>query len=851
MAETPNIPKEIQDLLKILNALGPDLQIPYRKGKTQRFITGDELVPIYTPRKDDPNKGVFDIGFKVTSGKRVEYQRIPGASLPFGSYGTMVGQPAVLNVKGTDKKTLGGASIIDRAVAALEKPEVFKRVQTLTGYSASELNTEKNKLRQDLSAPTRASSKLTEIIYPSGRNPDARETRILEVLKLAGLVEKTEDGRFFNRSRALDKDETARATRIIKYPIALRDKLRALRAEYDRVAGLFGPGKGKAGGTREVAPHEVKRFAELQREIVKLQEQLDERLKPRQGKSTPALKAVEPNELRRLAKALASADLPEPPTAIDTRDTRQAKAEAKKYQAQRNAEMGTDSDQIRGSQSASPAQKELILKLAEDLKEKDPKAYLKFLEKNPEFRNYIISKSGSPPVGPQTAEEAAKIAAPPMRALLGTSGGTVLVDQSSREAGIRAVPNRPAGVGPLDGPRQYASSNTTGEPIYGPGTYVTKKKAGALLNLLFSLGQRIPKNPQLATGEEALASLPRLPTRGVGGSDVLAAEGAARFAGAQPLVMTPEQAAMPIEAKAAARDIVDVSRKIQQGFTRDQETKLIGEIDKAIRALGEASPSNALDKAKLAIRLAKKQVAFGNTADLSAAQKEFVDMTIAQVNQIKSDLGSPWKKIVKRAEGQIRMLEAAGFSELDPKSVAEQAKFIWTLNTAGAAVRALDLKGRELKPQEQDITSKRIEPFMKDTGEVGSKIGTPPTLISPMQLSDYASNLQRAGTSRQVQESNRRAARGEPRSIPTGGLAPTEAENFKPGLRNPGDIQGYRLQQNAGFNMRYEELVRLAQQRRVANMPEPPPDPAVVARGRVAGRPRRVAESLLVRMMGR
>jgi len=846
MAETPNIPKEIQDLLKILNALGPDLQIPYRKGKTQRFITGDQLVPIYTPRKDDPNKGVFDIGFKVTSGKRVEYQRIPGASLPFGSYGTMVGQPAVLNVKGTDKKTLGGASIIDRAVAALEDPEVFKRVQTLTGYSASKLNTEKNKLRQDLSAPTRASSKLTEIIYPSGRNPNASETRILEVLKLAGLVEKTEDGRFFNRSRALDKDETARATRIIKYPIALRDKLRALRAEYDRIAGLFGPGKGKAGGTREVAPHEVKRFAELQREIVKLQEQLDERLKPSQTKSTPALKAVEPKELTRLAKALASADLPEPPTAIDNRNTRQAEAEGRAYQKQRDAEEGKRPE-FKGSKPASPNQKDMIESLLADLEQKNPNAYLKFLEQNPEYRKTLLTKKGPLPSGPLTKSAEDKLNALNLLVQVGSKGGAVRVKGEGRRAGFTITSNEPPG----SSARPIASSITTGEEVSGPGNYLTKSKAGALINAIMSLGQRIPKNPQLGTGEEALASLPRLPTRGVGGADVESAMGASRFAGAQPLAMTPEQAAMPIEAKAAAREVVEVSRRIQKDFTRKEEEKTLKEIDKVLQELGEASPSNALEKAKLAIRLAKKKVAFGRTADLSAAQKEFVDMTIAQVNQIKSDLGSPWKKIVKRAEGQIRMLEAAGFSELDPKSVAEQAKFIWTLNTAGAAARALDLESRTLKPQEQDITSKRIEPFMKDTGEVGSKIGTPPTLISPMQLSDYASNLQRAGTSRQIQEANRRATRGEKRVIPTGGLAPTEAENFKPGLRNPGDIQGYRLQQNAGFNMRYEELVRLAQQRRVANMPEPPPDPAVVARGRVAGRPRRVAESLLVRMMGR
>jgi len=378
-----------------------------------------------------------------------------------------------------------------------------------------------------------------------------------------------------------------------------------------------------------------------------------------------------------------------------------------------------------------------------------------------------------------------------------------------------------------------------------------------------SLGQRIPKNPQLGTGEEALASLPRLPTRGVGGADVESAMGASRFAGAQPLAMTPEQAAMPIQEKSAAREIVDVSRKIQQGFTREQETKLVGEIDKAIKALGEASPSNALEKAKLAIRLAKKHVAFGSTADLSAAQKEFVDMTIAQVNQIKSDLGSPWKKIVKRAEGQMRMLEAAGFSELDPKSIAEQAKFIWTLNTAGAAVRALDLKGRELKPQEQDITSKRIEPFMKDTGEVGSKIGTPPTLISPMQLSDYASNLQQAGTSRQVQESNRRAARGEKRVIPSGGLSQTEVEPEKgppefrklPGTsRIPNLMTGPELSQDLRYMNRAQPTLpsnpyNLPDLERLARMPEPV-DEAVVARGRSVGRPRNVAESLLVQSGG-
>jgi hypothetical protein len=327
--------------------------------------------------------------------------------------------------------------------------------------------------------------------------------------------------------------------------------------------------------------------------------------------------------------------------------------------------------------------------------------------------------------------------------------------------------------------------------------------------------------------------------------------------------MTPEQAAMPIEAKAAAREVVDVSRKIQQGFTKDQETKLIGEIDKAINALGRASPSNALKKAELAIRLAKKQVAFGSTADLSAAQKEFVEMTIAQVNQIKSDLGSPWKKIVKRAEGQIRMLEAAGFSELDPKSVEEQAKFIWKLNTAGAAVRALDLKGRELKPQEQDITSNRIEPFIKDTGEVGSKIGTPPTLISPMQLSDYARNLRKAGEARVKSESNRRAERGEKRVVPTDGLSQTQAEPEKgppefrklPGTsRIPNLMTGPELSQDLRYMNRALPALpsnpyNLPDLERLARMPEPV-DEAVVARGRSVGRPRNVAESLLVQSGG-
>ena len=121
-----------------------------------------------------------------------------------------------------------------------------------------------------------------------------------------------------------------------------------------------------------------------------------------------------------------------------------------------------------------------------------------------------------------------------------------------------------------------------------------------------------------------------------------------------------------------------------------------------------------------------------------------------------------------------------------------------------------------------------------------------------MQLSDYTRTLQQAGTSRQVQESNRRAARGEKRCSPVSGLSQQAPEpSFTPGVRNPADIQNYRLQQNAASTMRYQELVRLAQQRRVANMPEPPPDPAVVARGRMPGQPRRVAESLLVRMMGR
>ena len=275
--------------------------------------------------------------------------------------------------------------------------------------------------------------------------------------------------------------------------------------------------------------------------------------------------------------------------------------------------------------------------------------------------------------------------------------------------------------------------------------------------------------------------------------------------------------------------------------------------------MGEASPSNALEKAKLTIRLAKKKVAFGNTADLSGAQKEFVDMTIAEVNRIKSDLGSPWKKIVKQAEAQMRMLEAVGFSELDPKSVAEQAKFIWTLNTAGAAARALDLQSRELRPQEIDITSKRIEPFMKDTGEVGSKIGTPPTLISPMQVSDYASNLQQAGTSRQIQESNRRAARGEKRVIPTGGLDPTDTQpeqatpEFRklPGTsRIPGLMTGPEPTQDIRYMGREKPTLpnnpyNIPDLARLAQMPEPA-DSIGVARGRMPGQPRNVAESLLV-----
>jgi hypothetical protein len=404
----------------------------------------------------------------------------------------------------------------------------------------------------------------------------------------------------------------------------------------------------------------------------------------------------------------------------------------------------------------------------------------------------------------------------------------------------------------MESAKPIASSITTGEEIYGPGNYMTKNKAGALINALMSLGTQIPKNPELATGAEALSKLPRLPAQGVGGADVESAMGASRFAGAQPLAMTPEQSAMPIQEKAAARDIVDVSRKIQQGFTREQEVKTLSEIDKAIKAMGAASPSNSLEKAKLLIKLAKKQVAFGNTAELTKAQNDFADMMVAETTRIKSELGDPNPDIRKKAESRMRILSATGFAELDPKSVAEQSKYIWTLNTAGAAARALDLKSREISPQERDITSRRIEPTSGDTGVVGGRIATAPTILSPMQLSEYATTIGKASKNRMVQETNRRASTGEMRIVPTGGLSQQASpENFKPGIPNPGDIQGYRLQQNAASTMRYEELVRLAQQRRVANMPEPPPDPAVVARGRVAGRPRRVAESLLVRMMGR
>ena len=836
MAETPNIPASLEALLKVFNAIGADLQIPFRQGKTQRFISGDQLVPIFNPK----NK-IWDIGYKVTSGKNVEYRAIPGVSVPLGSYKTMEGKLSVLNIKGTDKKTLGGASLMDRAAAALEDPEVAKRVTTLTGYSAEKV---KNNLRQNFSDPIRSTSNITELVFPSGRNPDAGERRILEALHGAGLVSKV-DGKFVNRDRALSNKETAKATRIVNFPHALKDKLDSLTKEYERVAGLFGPGKGKAGGTREVAPNEVKRFAELQREIVALREQIAERLKATPGKSTPALERVDPKELTRIAKTLATEGLSEPPTSIDNRDTRQAKAEAEKAQAQRDAAEGKRPE-FRGSKPYTPNQRVMIEKLLADLEKNNPNAYLKFLQQNPEFRKTLLARKGAIPPGPLTKEAADKLRGLDLLVQVGSSGGAMRIGEEGRRAGISITANQ----SPFEMGKPIASSNTTGEEIYGPGNYMTKAKAGSLINALMTLGQRVPKNPQLATGAEALASLPRLPARGVGGADVEAAAGSARFAGAQPLVMTPEQAGMPVKEKAAAREIVDVSRRVQQGFTREQEVKTLSEIDKTLKALGEASPSNALEKAKLTIRLAKKKVAFGNTTDLTKAQTDFADMMVAEITRLKSDLADP--KLQKRAEAQMRMLSATGFNELDPKSVAEQAKYIWTLNTAGAAARALDLQSRELRPQERDITSKRIEPFMKDTGEVGSKIGTPPTLISPMQVSGYASNLQQAETSRQVQESNRRAARGEKRVIPAGGLAQQAPEpSFTPGLRNPSDIQGYRLQQNAASTMRYQELVRLAQQRRVANMPEPPPDPAVVARGRMPGQPRRVAESLLVRMMGR
>jgi hypothetical protein len=343
----------------------------------------------------------------------------------------------------------------------------------------------------------------------------------------------------------------------------------------------------------------------------------------------------------------------------------------------------------------------------------------------------------------------------------------------------------------------------------------------------------------------------------------LAAEGASRFAGAQPLAMTPEQAAMPIEAKAAAREVVDVSRRIQKDFTLKEEEKTLRQIDKVIQELGEASPSNALEKAKLVIRLAKQKVAFGNTADLTKAQKDFADMMVAQVTRLKSDLANPNEDIRKKAEAQTRMLNAAGFNELDPKSVSEQAKYIWTLNTAGAASRALDLESRTLKPQERDITSRRIEPTSGDTGIVGGKIATPPTLISPMQLSDYASNLQRAGTSRQVQESNRRAARGEKRVIPAGGLSQTEMEPEKtvpefrklPGTsRIPNLMTGPELSQDLRYMNRAQPPLpsnpyNLPDLERLARMPEPV-DEAVVARGRSVGRAPNVAESLLVQSGG-
>jgi|GEM_PF-6589795 len=750
-AKTPEIPDRVSNLVKVMNALGEDLRIPYMKGKAQHFATGDQIVPVF-------EDNIWTL--QIDMGKYL--QRITGAHIPFQSYvktkegisHKKAGGVAALPIKATQRSLAKGAEILDRIDTALAKPEVAARVHKATGFKIDDVRSGVSNIVKTMLA----SSELAETIYPTGRAPNRAEVKKLQELTNLNLT-RLSGGKFAHRSAPLSPEEAVKTLGILR-----KSKTR----------------------TEEPKP------------------------------STPALeRGLDPKALKDIIRQLP----PEPPSRTlnpDDPASRQRTREERQWQKQRDAEgggyAGGDQESFRGAKSASPGQKEAIENILEKL---EPEQLAKFAEKFPEFRKYHIAQR-SPMQRPFTAKQEAALALLEKNPLLVPHLGKILkLGRESYEAGLvaRKMPN------PLSRPTPLAAT-LGGTELYAEPqpAFLTTKKAGRILDALTELTRKIPGvRSKLVGGERVTfrhdlttdpSAMPRLPERGTNAFDVAAAEFNAKVMGKQPLVMTTGQKGAAVAAKAEARDLNRQASQLQRTETKTLEAKTVKAIDQIFAqlssegfagglgiALKKGAPLSAEEKARQAITLARKHTTFGAAGDLTKDKNQFVKGVQAQIKQLELDTNNPDERIRRRA---IRGLEQAqnrlGITDLSPSLVAEAASRVHLFDTASRAVIALDNHRRSIEPAEQDLTSRRLEPYTSRSGEylgqinergVGGRLAAPPSTLSAAALAEVAHTAMAGSTSRLEAEGARRAARGEMRYVPTGGSAPTEIPLGSPGLQTP------------------------------------------------------------------
>lgn len=639
----PELPDSLRAMREEFQRLGREgVKIPLQGsyGRNKRFINAANLDWVYAEPPGSKTKMWLLGTVSERGGGRPLYKTL----VPVATYGDSSGKLFVLPIPANKQALANGADIFDRLSTASRK----------AGRTAIA-----DRLRDNWAQTLRGSNVIIEQLYPTGRE---RENSLLnQVLeKLEVIPSKGE------RAKPISSD-------LARFAV----KVKSLSPQ--ELKQVF----------NEADP---KKAVALVNEGVAASRSRSERL------STPS-RPTQPIDPQTLVK-LAEQGLPAEPSEAVRPINRAAAEEAKKFQRQRNEGQGTDTDQVRGAKSATPAQRNTFNEVRSRLNAK--------LAPSPDDTPQIEQLKSR-------LREQLRLGLPPeIRA------GTSLAKVGDKEQGFRVERRgREALSGWVPRTKMRAALDTmfqvenTFDAVANPKTRRLSQAGISLENLTRALKPLDPAATPADVGEVLRTRTPNTVTMAQAGT--VGAAGAAARETTQTLRDMQERLRIAGEEKG----IVEIEKTLREVAGLPASEKLTGGLSK-VKAEALKNIRNPNAKVGRATKLAMSFGFFGSPDDLKQAKADFIDAGLNEFNTITELRKMDDPASVRKADNLIRRVSSR--LRIPPADLSDPARFksvlgrVFDIDTEARALSALADRHTELSRASVAPTSPAAKQGLYEAG---------------------------------------------------------------------------------------------------------------------------------------